>query len=71
MSHFVEGFLMIGQYISAKLVTQEIVSMLVEQRDIDNCSSCLMLHKNTTLEFSSIKPQTSWFTSAVWVDGVS
>lgn len=47
MSYFAEGFLVIGQYISANLVAQVIISLLREQMDIHNCSSCLMQRAHT------------------------
>lgn len=40
---FVKGFLVIGQYLSAKLVAGVIISKLVEQREIDNYFNYLML----------------------------
>lgn len=60
---------MIGQYIGAKLVAQVIISQLMEQREIDNHFSYLMLHRKTTPECSNLKLQAfHLFPSAIWVD---
>lgn len=39
---FVEGFRMIGKYVSAELVAQVVINKLVEQRELDNCFSYLL-----------------------------